>query len=596
MSMKASAADHELLFNLRVAPDSRSESTLRTWGKSIQKVQSEITSAGAARARDWGESWTKAAASVTASISTFKTKGTQEINRFADVNVMRAKDVEAAWKKAGEATISQSRLGQRGPGGLSGGSAFSISKSGEGINNLLHGGVNVGRGIAYSGLAGEQDSQKILDSLIKIEGYAAGIHGVISMAKGASALGLFGGGGGGAAGMSGFAGPIALALSAVLAGNSIRETYTGEARNHNSQVGYSASALASIGAPIHKYDRWLWGKEHADQNEFIGGAAGLLDSQDRFKSQQRFINQKSGMNAGHLSGFREEASERFASAEEFATKTRRMHAGRGTEKAAVGEKLVLENWNKVLAEMKEKEAEIGRDSMASYSRREAAAKTVKAAEEEIYHVQQNQKDIAAKTAQEQSRFAQIRVIDSQRDLGFAKESMALKFREASLATDRYGSDLAKFGAMDPLQQMRIRGDADAMKGGRANQEQLSRLSQFSQFQPGVEKEYQKRGLAAGGGALFAPERSEMEGLTAAAEASAKNYQDAAKRAADAQKEFAKTQDEAAALLGEIAVAFEQTNESLKDMYRTVQQDIQKAVDDLRGTKRQGDQARKIMTR
>lgn len=189
------------------------------------------------------------------------------------------------------------RRNTRGLPGSNGGGGMNFGRSAGAINNLVGGASNLARGVAYSGLVGEKDSQKILDTLLKIEGGIATLHGGLSLGKGLGGLGMFGGSGGGlAAAATPVAAFVAALVGAAAAINGIKRQITGEAMHNDSYEMKIGRATASLGGYGYRAGRAM-GITSENTRGLVGdgifsNARGLVESEDRLASQTKSAGMK----------------------------------------------------------------------------------------------------------------------------------------------------------------------------------------------------------------------------------------------------------------------------------------------------------------
>lgn len=208
---KVGGASREVLFRLGVLADPAAAAQFKRFGDQIIGEQGRISAAAKQHAARMSADWKSAGSEQVA-----------QLDRVAKAAEASATRVGEAFRRAGrEATtavtsIPSATMGSRAAAaGRVGGASAGVARAGgggnigEGINSLATGVAQSIRFAGMSGLVGEQDSQKILETLIKIELLVAGIHGATALGKGVGSLS-------GAAGLAPMLPMITAAAAAVL--------------------------------------------------------------------------------------------------------------------------------------------------------------------------------------------------------------------------------------------------------------------------------------------------------------------------------------------------------------------------------------------
>lgn len=174
-------------FRLTVAPDPKAVRVMRMFGEDIRREQAIIANAAIRSAKEALTEWEKT--------------GRGQVKVFENVQnvgTAAATQIGQAWRATGTTIANALQQAQQlasvtptgGAGGAPGAAAGGGGRSGSvigragGLEQILAGGTQLARSFALSGLVGEKDSQKVLDTLLKTEGFIAGIHGVLVLGKG----------------------------------------------------------------------------------------------------------------------------------------------------------------------------------------------------------------------------------------------------------------------------------------------------------------------------------------------------------------------------------------------------------------------------
>lgn len=554
--MKATADSNELVFTLRVAPDTRNASALKSFGDQVIKEQKRIHDAGSSSMKTGKSPLLNFGIPDERELAKASAAQLRHHQRQAEANKKALDREEAAVKKAADAKIKEAkraadeqireakraadaedreadRLHRRhrerqlsratrnrasrqasitGWGDVSdvpmswaiphedfarsrgsAGRASSLSSKVGAVNNLLDAGGNLARGVAYSGMVGEKDSQKVLDTLMKIEGGIALLHTGGSLLKGAGGLGMFGSGGGAAAmaPLAAVAAPVGAFVAAVAGAaaaiNGIKRQITGEANHPDSYEMKIGKATATLGNWDYRAGRWLgiYGENSTHRNR------GLVESEDRVEKAEKKKTKREKEVETHI------ASDNAFATRAFADNDRAAYLGFRTARTdqqklgVIGRQLKLEN------SMDEGLADRQQSAIRSGDKGEIEniLKLRETAEERIFNLNEQQRDIQIKTGREALELSKSRA-ESEADI--ARQAFE---SQAGIAKDLAGqlkSDMAKYGRMDPLERMRTDAAAMAFKSGNATKEQEDRLSGFHGYREQIEAAQARRGMATGG--------------------------------------------------------------------------------------------------
>lgn len=437
-----------------------------------------------------------------------------------------------------------------GGGGSGGGGSATAGRFFSGFNGLLTGGSQLARGAVYSGLAGEKDSQKVLEILLRIEGALGLIHGAIAVGRGLNVLGV-------PAGVAGAG--VAAAASVGWAAYSIYGlSQDSRARNLGNQT-QRATGWA-IGANLYG-----WGEDDSQGDEADKAWRGFHRGVRRADRQEKYLESMKQVGATD----REQAGRAFAEndlALELGMRGKRTDAQKEVE------------LRKALAREQAHIVELVNNEADAMKRNGGAAKEQTdlrlEGQRRAFNLEEQIRDVRIKGEKEANSLALSRAQHvaeaSSKRLG---EQIGLAQGDAT----RYRSDVSRYGAMNPLEKMRLQSAVMAFRSGRATTEQEDMLSGFNEFGDAVEAARARRGMMDPGSGIFS-------GGAAAAKASelatrgAKAIDAAAKLDVITKHviEIKQAKDE-----GKDTRQAEMLLEFMKEMFDKQDRDYAKKLDDLR---------------
>lgn len=375
--------------------------------------------------------------------------------------------------------------GMRGGGAAATGTAF--RRGAEGFNNIFHGGMHLARGFAYSGMAGE-DPQKVLDTLLRIEGTLGLIYGAVSIGKGISSLGGLGGAAGiGGLGMAGIA--AAVAGVAIIGGAAYEARDEGKTRNLGkdpTRPGFFARLQRNPFSDLTAGNWWTGNGQDTGEAIFQSDR-----SYDRALRQKKAIQDANMARDERMKYDAQEAASGFAGLDRSHELRMRGVRGDSGRFSVLGGLLGEERQNelRLVEKMNEAARRGGIEAEQAAARREEAAMR-------IYNIEEQQREIIVRAANEAAAAAD-------REVSKTREILNIRQQALLSSSGRYGSDLARFGGMNQMERYRVQFAAQEVRAGRGTEEHRRLLEGFNEFRPLVEQQRQAAGFAAGGGTLFA---------------------------------------------------------------------------------------------
>lgn len=395
--------------------------------------------------------------------------------RHRDRQLNRARRNREA--REGQAAYTEARA-ERIEAANAGGRSQSLNQTIGGVSNMIHGGGNLLRGVAYSGLVGEKDSQKMIDSLLKIEGTLGLIYGAMALGRGIGALGPLG-----AAGAAATAG---VALAGATAFDIYSDpTFTGKSKNmgkgtqnfswYNPALwaGYS-SDWADTGSPD-------------DPNKDYRG---LKKSVKAANTQEKNIAMAAAARDERMRSDAADASEAFGANDRLLERGMRGKRTDSAKLGAIDSQLVAERKTELdlIEKVTEAEKRGGLEAKQALMAREEA-------ERRIFNLTEQRREILLSAERQAKQLASDRAGS---ELQISQAALGAQGAAAKGAAGRYRSDLSKLGGMSPLEQMRAKAAFAAVRAGSANREQEQLAGGFNEFADLIEARNAQRGLAAGG--------------------------------------------------------------------------------------------------
>lgn len=462
------------------------------------------------------------------------------------------------------------------PAGSSGGASPGIGGGAsrfrlEGVNNLLHGGTQLARGVAYSGLVGEQDSQKMVDALLRIEGTLGLIYGAVSIGKGLGGLGLLGGGGSGAAGIGGI-GVAALPIAAIVAAVAAVAVIGGaayEARNEGKtrtlpregeRPGFFARLQQNPFSDLTAGNWWTGNGE--DTSDAIHRADWSFG---RVKRQEKFVEEEKSLRQWRMGNLASSAATAFGENDRLAEIGMRGVRSDSGRYAALGQELVRE---------KQAQAKLERDIAAQIKmggkEAEDALRTREEITRRIFTVEEQMGEVRLKGEREAASLAMNR---AQHNLGVAQQALSAQLGIAQSGAGRLRADRVRFGQLSPMERMRTEAAFAAVKAGNATKEQEQIAGGYNAFSEIVESKQAQRG----GSAWFADAERDQAERSAELDRRVAKVAELTKVVVDQQFEInLKIKDDGAA-----KDAADQALEIFKELIAQQNRETAKSLDDMR---------------
>lgn len=400
----------------------------------------------------------------------------------------------------------------------------------QGFRNIANGSIDLGRGLAYSGLVGEQSSEAILNTLFAVEGASSVARGGINIMKGLRGIGrgssgragasaaartsgivtsaagsawaipaTMGGGGGaaaGGAGLAGTAGAITAAVAAVAAALYMGASTIRDAAKHGFMGGATpGSGLAWVGEKQAGMAQSLMGFLPKRAREFIGHAG-------------HYTPAGAAANA-NLEADRAAAAEgRAAQTSAWAERRRETAAGAADIYGGIAglrRGMIDGNMGRARSALGSAMADYrgarGGDDMSA-DRRAYIGQHVLELESDIVRIQKEAHAKALAAGQDRLSLVKSELV-STRDVANERKRMADE------AKADYASDILKFATLDPTKRAAVkRIDAKRDRGETLTESELELASGFNEFRGAVASSAEKRARAAGAGEIFTSGRAE----------------------------------------------------------------------------------------
>lgn len=519
MPMKAASDSNELVFTLRVAPHTRNASDLKSFGDMVIKEQKrihdsassfrtgksplsgfgmpdekEFAKASAAQLRHQqrqAEAHKKALDKEQAEVKKAADQKIKEAKRVADAQIREVQRAAAEEERELDrqhqrhrqrqlSTARRNRTGreeqaaynearderlERDRAGGAAGRTTSFNRRAEGVGNLIRGGGDIARGVAYSGLVGEKDSQKMLDTLLRMEGTLGLIYGALSIGKGLAALGPLGGAGAAAAAAVGYAGAGIYGLSKSPVGNYGKETQRVPWYLQGAQL-YGRGEKGGF-----------WDSDDDTDNAWRGFHEGVkrADSQEKYLSDRAKRGQEDAAEMG----------DRISSTDRDSI--RRRVGSRGDDAEAVNIAKDLARLEADAAFSKERHVEAEKRNSTDMQEK---LRMREDAEDRVKQKLAEQNDLLTK---QKGQANDLRMSAAERVAGLTRSRLGEQRGLASDAVGRLRSDQVKFGGLDPLERMRTESAFAAMKSGRATREQEELAGGYNEFADQIEAARARRG-------------------------------------------------------------------------------------------------------
>ncbi len=617
-SATGTAGGRDVIFRLNVEPDKAAAGKMRTWGEDMRREQAVFTIDARRKAKEWGEAWTREFEAVATKFRATAQRmaadwngsmrglgspggsgygggiapaaggpggpggpmnmgmlGSSAMGPGSPMNMSAlARANLTQWQRLASANVAYNPMnmgalaGAAGvnwslPGGGGGATATGGARFGgrnfEAVNNIFNGGAHLARGIAYSGMAGEQDSQKVLDTLLRMEGLLALIHGGTALGKGIGALGIPG------VGMAAGAAGAAAIGGVALAGATANDIF--------GQANRSGSYTRRLGW----WNPARWGyayKNSPDGPEYYN----LQQSATRADRQEKNLGEAEKLRQWRMG---EDASDFAARGSErsFDAQFRRMgNRGNAAELRALGGDLAAANLELGRAKTLEAEKRAGKEG-------EDATRRRKQVELEIADINERQRNIIV---QGQREGAELALSRGQHNLGTAQQGLSAQFALTQGGASRLRSDQVRFGSLDPLQKMRTESAFAAVRAGTATREQEDLAGGYNAFSDKVDARRAQRGASP----WFKEAERDQEARTVELRRRAAEVAEATKIVVEQQHQIIlKIDDNDAA-----KAAAEQSLEIFKELIAQQNRETAKKFDDLRREVKGQERAREINAR
>ncbi|HUE71006.1 MAG TPA: hypothetical protein VMP01_08965 [Pirellulaceae bacterium] len=459
---KTGGASREVLFRLGIVADPGAPATFKRFGDSIIGEQGRISAAARQHAARMSADW-KSAANEQAT----------HLDRVAKAAEASASRVAEAYKRAGRDATTAMRSIPAAPapapiptatGGSRAAAASRLGAAssglgrigGEDLSRLGSGLVNVGAGIAMTGLLDEKDSEKLVSGLLNIfqlsmfgkglfdtAAFGMKVAGGIGGGAAAGAAGGAAGGGAGSAAAAALSGP---AIPLIAAAAAAAVLYVGFRQGQDISSGKSVH-----GKPDDPFQRGSMFTRFNPLADVLGYPF------DRSGDTRSIVDIYGDANAA---------------------------ADRGdSQLRAAGRE-------KALNRARESSGEQLRAGELELARR-------------ITETRVEQLRIAKEERETSFRASTARLDASEKELGNARRLLETRKEEATAARGKFGSDLERFADLDPLDQARlarIKGKVD--RGGTLTRDESGLAGQFNEFRNAASRSNELRGLAAGGAGIF----------------------------------------------------------------------------------------------
>lgn len=542
-SSTGTAGGRDVIFRLSVQPSADAPAKLRTWGESMRKEQALFSVDGRRVAKEWEDSWTKAISNVTDKMRAASRDwsgamrgvgigggpgggpagiggggGSSGLNMAALAASRAPAWTPSPWPSMGGSSPWAPPAGMAGLGagapiynnphvwpsmaggsssGAGGGGAPRLgiggNRYGSSLSMITSGAGQLVRGAAYSGLAGEGDSQKVLETLLRMEGMLGLIHGALALGRGLNgmgALGMVGGGMGAAAIAAGLIGVATIGGAAYEARN---EGKTRKLSAGGERPGFFARLQQNPFSDFTSGNYWTGNGQ--DTSEAIYAAD---QSFKRMTKQQQAAQKAKETREGRMAG---DATEFGKNADEFSFDAAYRRKGQRGDVAEYGN-LGIDKAAKE-AELARVNGILGNKDQRTQDETNALVRQRKQLEMEISDIVMRREDIQLKGEERRNQTALSR---AQNNLGIAQNRLTRQESLTEGAVGRYRSDLSRFGGMSALDRARAAAAFRAVQSGNATLEQEQIASQFNEYAPKVDAARTQRG-GRFGGAFFGSDAS-----------------------------------------------------------------------------------------
>lgn len=631
MGMQASADNNELVFRLRVAPHTSTPADLKAFADEVVKTQKrisdststmrskstllnfgipdekELQKAGAAQLRHQQkmadaqraaiakeqEAVKQAAAAKEATAKKLAAEKAKIDKKAADDAIREAKREAAEIEREQDRQHQRHRqrqlsMARRNRENREGQQAYEEARQGridaynnrpgmpfnqaaQGASNLVHGAGSLFRGAAYSGLVGEKDSQKMIESLLKIESTLGLIYGAMAIGKGIGTLGPLGAAGAAAAGGVALAGATAFDIFS-------DPTSTGKSKNMGKGTQnfgwYMPARWAGYSSD------WADTGRADDPNKDYRGLKKSVAAADL---QEKNVKIAQAAREERMRNDAADATRAFGENDRLAEFGMRGKRSDKDKVSALDTQLVAER--KTELDLIEKVTEAQKRGGIEA---EQALRTREEAERRIYNITEQRREILLNAERQAKQLALERADnENQRAKGGLDDQASL----AKGAASRHRSDLSKYGALSPLERMKADQAFQAVRMGKATREQEQLAGGFNEYADQIEAAQAQRGAKLGGGNFTV-------GASEAAKAAAE-FQKRGAEVATAQLKVL-TQHEliikADQAEGKNTEAQEQLLEFIKDMFGKQDRDFAYKLDELKREMNAQQRNREIVAR
>lgn len=510
MLMKAPTAGggRDVIFRLVAETDPASKAVLKAWGDELAKTQKAATTTAQQETKKQADDKVKAAKSTSTEVSKIYQQAEMEDLKFrqklrADaINAEKKAEQEfATWRQnlrknsaileqkenirlAREAARERQRIESESARAANMDRLASFRRSqayGRAYGDVIGGIGNIGRGVAFSGLIGQENTQTVLNTILGVEAAGSAYRGGRALIGGLGTLASGGTATGGAALSAGA--PFAAAAAAIASMTAAAISFTGfvrDARKYGLGGGSEPGSFnARVGGGMARAGAWyesLFSSrrdlESLESRGWLGGAQGLLLSQFRVQGQEQESARQAQMRADRVSQlqrlgeFQRNTTQTLPQARETLERNFGMFRGM----AAGGES--------------------GSDVQAAYANvRESMERVKQLSMEAARHQLQGSRD----------------------QLSNLKQSAQEAKRIADESERAYQNDILKAATADPEQMVRLREIARKRTSGEGlTRSQLEFASQFEEFKDLSEREAERRAREFGLSDIFAGVRAKAK--------------------------------------------------------------------------------------
>jgi len=571
---KSGGSGRDVIFRLVAVADPASKQVMQQWGNDLAKAQTRAAKAASKVSADemkkTADDQKKTATAATLDISKMHQRAEREDAKFR-LNLykatikeeMKAEDELVKWRQRVRANslIQEQRdnlkaIQDRKKAEIQAArevtrerrkAELETIRRGRGLSHLAGSVGELGRGLAYSGLVGQENTQTILNTMLAVEGGGSLIRGGTGIYKslrhvmGAGALGGIGAGGAGAgAGAGGFAALAATAGSAAaaiagMAAAAVSAAATLEAaRKHGFGRGADAGGLVDRIATMEvKAGAGLYGIiPKSWRGNSIGPTAaldymfgGLTASADAISRQQAAHSQR--MEAGRVggerfSGFLNQRNATVGAMIERAHFTA-MQTGSIDDRVAAG-RAALDISRKDVGQLRDWRDKITAGTSASASERTAVSEAATAAEARHREMLKSQLELIREQHREKIAMAREGVQGAQQELAIRQQEASQLKQIADAARRNVMGDAERFLTASPEERAGVIGIAQKRaRGEDLNPAELSLAGTYNEFskyrESQVEKQARRMGLydtlfTEGAGERRAAEKASAAGDTA----------------------------------------------------------------------------------